>query len=118
MFLLDDKRISEINMISGRTRKRTPKLNPLLNSVVKMTSSSSGKSPPLCSTYHQSLYTCAESAVSLGPLRLVALWTPGVRRAVPVEQRQGRAKDGESSARSSSNDCGHSRCAWTLQTVS
>lgn len=43
MFLLDDKRISEINMISGRTRKRTPKLHPLLNSVVKMTSSSSGE---------------------------------------------------------------------------
>lgn len=43
MFLLDDKRISEINMVSGRTKKRTPKLHPLLNSVVTMTSSHSGE---------------------------------------------------------------------------
>ncbi|KAG7224026.1 hypothetical protein INR49_015283 [Caranx melampygus] len=31
VFLLDDKRISEINMVSGRTKKRTPKLHPLLS---------------------------------------------------------------------------------------
>lgn len=43
MFLLDDKRISEINMVSGRTKKRTPKLHPLLNSVVTMASSHSGE---------------------------------------------------------------------------
>lgn len=43
MFLLDDKRISEINMVSGRTKKRTPKLHPLLNSVVTMTSSHGGE---------------------------------------------------------------------------
>ncbi|XP_034064419.1 ciliogenesis and planar polarity effector 1 isoform X2 [Gymnodraco acuticeps] len=42
VFLLDDKRISEINMVSGRTKKRTPKLHPLLNSVVTMASSHSG----------------------------------------------------------------------------
>ncbi|XP_068191690.1 ciliogenesis and planar polarity effector 1 [Antennarius striatus] len=42
VFLLDDKRISEINMVSGRTKKRTPKLHPLLNSVVTMTSSNNG----------------------------------------------------------------------------
>ncbi|XP_034459066.1 ciliogenesis and planar polarity effector 1 [Hippoglossus hippoglossus] len=42
VFLLDDKRISEINMVSGRTKKRTPKLHPLLNSVVTMASSRSG----------------------------------------------------------------------------
>ncbi|XP_040012827.1 ciliogenesis and planar polarity effector 1 [Xiphias gladius] len=42
VFLLDDKRISEINMVSGRTKKRTPKLHPLLNSVVKMASSHNG----------------------------------------------------------------------------
>ncbi|MEQ2249970.1 hypothetical protein ILYODFUR_035020 [Ilyodon furcidens] len=42
VFLLDDKRISEINMVSGRTKKRTPKLHSLLSSVVKMASSHNG----------------------------------------------------------------------------
>ncbi|XP_031711728.1 ciliogenesis and planar polarity effector 1 isoform X1 [Anarrhichthys ocellatus] len=42
VFLLDDRRISEINMMSGRTKKRTPKLHPLLNSVVTMASSHNG----------------------------------------------------------------------------
>ncbi|XP_023193921.1 protein JBTS17 isoform X1 [Xiphophorus maculatus] len=42
VFLLDDKRISEINMMSGRTKKKMPKLHPLLSSVVKMTSSRNG----------------------------------------------------------------------------
>ncbi|KAM4720370.1 ciliogenesis and planar polarity effector 1 isoform 2-T3 [Anableps anableps] len=42
VFLLDDKRISEINMLSGRTKKRMPKLHPLLSSVVKMASSHNG----------------------------------------------------------------------------
>lgn len=43
VFLLDDKRISEINMVSGRTRKKIPKIQPLLNSVVAMTSSCNGE---------------------------------------------------------------------------
>uniref|UniRef100_A0A7N8WQ10 Ciliogenesis and planar polarity effector 1 n=1 Tax=Mastacembelus armatus TaxID=205130 RepID=A0A7N8WQ10_9TELE len=42
VFLLDNKRISEINMVTGRTKKRTPKLHPLLNSVVTMASSHNG----------------------------------------------------------------------------
>ncbi|KAG7498681.1 cilioproteinsis and planar polarity effector 1 isoform X1 [Solea senegalensis] len=42
VFLLDDKRVSEINMVSGRTKKRTPKLHPLLNNVLTMTSSQCG----------------------------------------------------------------------------
>ncbi|XP_037341338.2 ciliogenesis and planar polarity effector 1 [Pungitius pungitius] len=42
VFLLDDRRISEINMTSGRTKKRTPKLHALLNSVVTMASSHNG----------------------------------------------------------------------------
>ncbi|XP_067339311.1 ciliogenesis and planar polarity effector 1 isoform X3 [Channa argus] len=42
VFLLDDKRISEIDMVSGRTKKRTPKLHPLLNTVVTMVSSPNG----------------------------------------------------------------------------
>ncbi|XP_038152752.1 ciliogenesis and planar polarity effector 1 isoform X1 [Cyprinodon tularosa] len=42
VFLLDDKRISEINMVSGRTKKKIPKLHPLLSSVVKMTPSHNG----------------------------------------------------------------------------
>ncbi|XP_073334518.1 ciliogenesis and planar polarity effector 1 [Pagrus major] len=42
VFLLDNKRISEINMVSGRTKKRTPKLHPLLNNVVTMASSHNG----------------------------------------------------------------------------
>ncbi|KAM4634088.1 ciliogenesis and planar polarity effector 1 [Polymixia lowei] len=42
VFLLDNKRISEINMVSGRTKKKTPKLYPLLNSVVTMAASQTG----------------------------------------------------------------------------
>ncbi|XP_017266224.1 ciliogenesis and planar polarity effector 1 isoform X3 [Kryptolebias marmoratus] len=42
VFLLDDKRISEINMVSGRTKKKTPKLHHLLNNVVTMASSHNG----------------------------------------------------------------------------
>ncbi|XP_051794635.1 ciliogenesis and planar polarity effector 1 isoform X2 [Acanthochromis polyacanthus] len=42
VFLLDDKRISEINLASGRTKKRTPKLHHLLNSVLTMASSQNG----------------------------------------------------------------------------
>ncbi|XP_056146963.1 ciliogenesis and planar polarity effector 1 isoform X2 [Lampris incognitus] len=42
VFLLDDKRISEINMVSGSTKKRTPKLYPLLNRVVTMAASQNG----------------------------------------------------------------------------
>uniref|UniRef100_UPI003AAFEDE3 ciliogenesis and planar polarity effector 1 n=1 Tax=Centroberyx gerrardi TaxID=166262 RepID=UPI003AAFEDE3 len=42
VFLLDDKRISEINMVSGRTKKKTPKLYPLLTSVVTMAASQNG----------------------------------------------------------------------------
>ncbi|XP_034047925.1 ciliogenesis and planar polarity effector 1 isoform X2 [Thalassophryne amazonica] len=42
VFLLDDKRISEINMVSGRTKKKHPKLYSLLNSVVTMTASQNG----------------------------------------------------------------------------
>lgn len=42
MFLLDDKRISEINMVSGRTKKKIPKIHPFLNHVVTMASSHNG----------------------------------------------------------------------------
>ncbi|KAI1905124.1 hypothetical protein AGOR_G00012710 [Albula goreensis] len=41
-FLLDDNRISEINMVSGRTKKKIPKLQPLLQRVVTMTASQNG----------------------------------------------------------------------------
>ncbi|XP_036384605.1 ciliogenesis and planar polarity effector 1 [Megalops cyprinoides] len=42
VFLLDDNRISEINMVSGRTKKKIPKLQPLLQRVVTMTGSQNG----------------------------------------------------------------------------
>lgn len=42
MFLLDDKRISEINMVSGRTKKKIPKIHPFLNRVVTLASSHNG----------------------------------------------------------------------------
>ncbi|XP_058880878.1 ciliogenesis and planar polarity effector 1 isoform X2 [Acipenser ruthenus] len=42
VFLLDDKRISEINLVSGRTKKKTPKLQSLLKNVVTMTASKNG----------------------------------------------------------------------------
>ncbi|XP_028317922.1 ciliogenesis and planar polarity effector 1 isoform X2 [Gouania willdenowi] len=42
VFLLDDKRISEINMVSGRTKKRIPKLHSLLSSVVTLSNSHTG----------------------------------------------------------------------------
>lgn len=87
MFLLDDKRISEINMVSGRTKKRTPKLHPLLNSVVTMASSHNGefnvqtqsKTQVCC---HFKEYICCHFSFS----RYVAVWTSGLRRAVSVEQ--------------------------------
>ncbi|XP_061703718.1 ciliogenesis and planar polarity effector 1 isoform X3 [Syngnathoides biaculeatus] len=42
VFMVDDKRISEINMVSGRTKKKTPKLQPFLNNVVTMAPSHNG----------------------------------------------------------------------------
>ncbi|KAJ8408630.1 hypothetical protein AAFF_G00252650 [Aldrovandia affinis] len=42
VFLLDDNRISEINMVSGRTKKKIPKLQPLLQRVVTMAVSHNG----------------------------------------------------------------------------
>ncbi|KAM6986487.1 ciliogenesis and planar polarity effector 1 [Aplochiton taeniatus] len=42
VFLLDDKRISEINMVSGRTKKKIPKLHPLLHRVVTIAASQNG----------------------------------------------------------------------------
>uniref|UniRef100_A0A9J7YV52 Ciliogenesis and planar polarity effector 1-like n=1 Tax=Cyprinus carpio carpio TaxID=630221 RepID=A0A9J7YV52_CYPCA len=42
VFLLDDSRISEIHLVSGRTKKKTPKLQPLLQSVVTMSASQDG----------------------------------------------------------------------------
>ncbi|TRY66456.1 hypothetical protein DNTS_034999 [Danionella cerebrum] len=45
VFLLDDNRISEIHLISGRTKKKIPKLQPLLQAVVTMSPSQNGKRP-------------------------------------------------------------------------
>ncbi|XP_077479688.1 ciliogenesis and planar polarity effector 1 [Stigmatopora argus] len=42
VFLFDDKRISKIDMVSGRTKKKTPELHPLLNNVVTMAPSRNG----------------------------------------------------------------------------
>ncbi|MBN3301043.1 CPLN1 protein, partial [Amia calva] len=42
VFLLDEKRISEVNLVSGRTKKKIPKLHPLLRNVVIMSSSRNG----------------------------------------------------------------------------
>ncbi|XP_021334904.2 ciliogenesis and planar polarity effector 1 isoform X3 [Danio rerio] len=42
VFLLDDNRISEIHLSSGRTKKKTPKLQPLLQRVVTMSASQNG----------------------------------------------------------------------------
>ncbi|XP_073686293.1 ciliogenesis and planar polarity effector 1 [Garra rufa] len=42
VFLLDDNRISEIHLVSGRTKKKTPKLQPLLTRVVTMSASQNG----------------------------------------------------------------------------
>ncbi|KAM9306622.1 LOW QUALITY PROTEIN: ciliogenesis and planar polarity effector 1 [Pholidichthys leucotaenia] len=42
VFLLDDRRISEINMTSGRTKKKTPKIQTLLGTVVTMATSHNG----------------------------------------------------------------------------
>lgn len=44
VFLLDDNRISEINLSSGQTKKKIPKLQPLLPRVIKMVGSQNGKS--------------------------------------------------------------------------
>ncbi|KAJ7987160.1 hypothetical protein DPEC_G00335870 [Dallia pectoralis] len=42
VFLLDDKRISEVNMHSGQTKKKTPKLQTFLPRVVTMSASQNG----------------------------------------------------------------------------
>lgn len=52
MFLLDDKRISEINMVSGRTKKKITKIHPFLNHVVTMASSHNG----VFNIYHYIVY--------------------------------------------------------------
>lgn len=88
MFLLDDKRISEINMVSGRTKKRTPKLHPLLNSVVTMASSHNGEFNASAQSKTLQLLVKSENTfpVSCCFFRYVALWTFGLRRAVSMEQ--------------------------------
>ncbi len=43
VFLLDDSRISEIHLASGRSRKKNPKLQPLLQKVLTMSASQNGK---------------------------------------------------------------------------
>lgn len=40
VFLLDDKFINEINLLSGRTKKKIPSLQPLLKNVIVLTTSS------------------------------------------------------------------------------
>ncbi|KAI5134315.1 Ciliogenesis And Planar Polarity Effector 1 [Manis pentadactyla] len=40
VFLLDDKFINEINLLSGRTKKKIPSLQPLLKDVIVLTTSS------------------------------------------------------------------------------
>ncbi|XP_057564100.1 ciliogenesis and planar polarity effector 1 isoform X3 [Hippopotamus amphibius kiboko] len=40
VFLLDDKFINEINLLSGRTKKKIPNLQPLLKDVIVLTTSS------------------------------------------------------------------------------
>ncbi|XP_056117384.1 ciliogenesis and planar polarity effector 1 [Rhinichthys klamathensis goyatoka] len=42
VFLLDDSRISEVHLLSGRTKKKIPKLQPLLQRVVSMSASQNG----------------------------------------------------------------------------
>ncbi|XP_035391703.1 ciliogenesis and planar polarity effector 1 [Electrophorus electricus] len=42
VFLLDDTRISEINLVTGQTKRKTPKLQPLLPRVVTMSGSQNG----------------------------------------------------------------------------
>lgn len=42
VFVLDHRRISEIDMASGRTKRRTPKLQPLLPRVLAMAASHNG----------------------------------------------------------------------------
>ncbi|KAG5834760.1 hypothetical protein ANANG_G00264980 [Anguilla anguilla] len=42
VFLLDDNRISEINMVSGRTKRKVPKLQPLVQRALTTTVSQNG----------------------------------------------------------------------------
>ncbi|XP_076158575.1 ciliogenesis and planar polarity effector 1 [Alosa pseudoharengus] len=42
VFLLDDNRINEVNLVTGRTKKKNPKLQSVLPSVVLMTTSPNG----------------------------------------------------------------------------
>lgn len=85
MFLLDDKRISEINMVSGRTKKKIPKIHPFLNRVVTMASSQNGE----LNTFMSYIFMTAKTMNGLSTMslyRCVALWTSGLRGTVPLEQ--------------------------------
>lgn len=84
MFLLDDKRISEINMVSGRTKKKTPKLHHLLSSVVTMSSSHNGELSML--TEAKAILSVDNPSLACCFSRNVALWTFIVWRTVSVEQ--------------------------------
>lgn len=42
VFLLDEKFINEINLLSGRTKKKIPSLQPLLKDVVFLATSTNG----------------------------------------------------------------------------
>lgn len=42
IFLLDDKYINEINLASGKTKKKIPRLQSLLKNVVVLTTSRNG----------------------------------------------------------------------------
>ncbi len=94
VFLLDDSRISEIHLASGRSRKKNPKLQPLLQKVLTMSASQNGKRD----VWWVSSAAAAAAVVSAGFNRVVcrrvagggsALW-----RSLPVEQRQGFVEDG------------------------
>ncbi len=91
VFLLDDNRISEIHLVSGRTKKKTPKLQPLLQSVVTMSSSPNGKRFEICDESAALRDTGVFNSIIC---RRVAGGSSALWRTFPVEQRQGFVEDG------------------------
>ncbi|KAI4892113.1 hypothetical protein NFI96_017897, partial [Prochilodus magdalenae] len=75
VFLLDDSRISEINLLSGQTKKKTPKLQPLLTRVVTMSGSHNGQFKP---KKYFSVFAMLPFSNLLHTSRFTGAWLAGI----------------------------------------
>lgn len=90
VFLLDDNRISEINLHSGQTKKKIPKLQQLLPKVLTMSSSQNGELWAFTAFYISTLVTSSIPCTCFlthlqrdkRPSRTPALWYRQIPHAV------------------------------------